>query len=86
MKQKLVLGGLVASLLLVGGTTLAQSPFVPPPAARAYLCFEGHGASEITQKANEAGARGWRMVSAVSQGDSSIWCFEQYRAARPTTR
>jgi hypothetical protein len=56
---------------------------VPVPAPRAYLCIEGHSASEITRKATEAGARGWKMVAATSAGSRGIWCFEQLAAARP---
>jgi len=74
---------MTGAIVLFGKQTGAQGAITPPAAPRAYLCFEGDGPSDITQKANEAGARGWRMISGVAHGQGSIWCFEQYQAARP---
>jgi hypothetical protein len=72
----------VVLLLLVGVQTQAQGYRPPPPPQRAYLCFEGDKAATIMAKANDLGARGWKMVSAASHGESSVWCFEQYQANR----
>lgn len=84
--QKRCLVAAALGLLTLGvGIAQAQSRILPPaaPAARAYLCFEGTTASEVMNKANEAGARGWRMVAASSQARTTIWCFEQLSGARP---
>ena len=72
--------------LLLSLVSLAQANTRPPDAraaARSYLCFEGGSASEVTQKANEAGSRGWKMVAASGQGSEAVWCFEQLDAVRP---
>ncbi len=78
--------------LFVAGTLLSAGNFAearnadlpkPPPHARSYLCFEGNSASEVMRKANEAGARGWKMVSASGGHTGSIWCFEQHSITRP---
>lgn len=67
------------------GLAQAESRVLPSPAPiqRAYLCFEGSSASEVMHKANEAGARGWKMVAASGQGRTTIWCFEQLGGTRP---
>jgi hypothetical protein len=72
----------VVLLLLVGVQTQAQGYRPLPPPERAYLCFEGRNAASIMAKSNELGSRGWKMVSAASHGQSSVWCFEQYQASR----
>lgn len=48
-----------------------------------YLCFEGEGAADVMEKANQAGARGWEMVSAGLTRGGTVWCFRQPRWARP---
>lgn len=76
-------------LLSLGvGVAEAQSRILPQPAptSRSYLCFEGSSAGEVMQKANEAGARGWKMIAASGQGGSSIWCFEQLSGSRPVAK
>lgn len=83
IKRTATVLALAGVALFVAHSTAQGSANLPPP-ARAYLCFEGHSAADITDKANAAGARGWRMVSSVSDGNGSIWCFEQYAAGRPT--
>jgi hypothetical protein len=76
---------LAATLLLIaGGKVDAQaenSPVVAPE--RAYLCFQGATANEVMKKANEAGARGWRLVAAAPGNQNSIWCFEHFGTSRP---
>ena len=68
-------------------TSFAQakqpSSVSPVGLSRAYLCFEGETAEEVMSKANEAGARGWKLVSAAPGARGSIWCFEQLGAMRP---
>lgn len=75
-------------LSLGAGVAHAQSRILPQPAptSRSYLCFEGSSAGEVMQKANEAGARGWKMIAASGQGGSSIWCFEQLSSSRPDSK
>lgn len=83
----------LACLLLAAGLAAITSSFAeakqPGQASnsialsRAYLCIEGRTADEVTEKANEAGARGWKMVSAAPGARGSIWCFEQLEAMRP---
>jgi hypothetical protein len=82
IKRTVAVFALAGLALFVAQATAQGSPDVPAP-PRAYLCFEGSSASDITDKASAAGARGWRMISAVSHGNGSIWCFEQYAASRP---
>jgi hypothetical protein len=46
----------------------------------AYFCFDASTADDVHFKANAAGARGWEMVSGVSNGDGDmVWCFRQPR-------
>lgn len=80
--------GALALLTLGVGVAQAQSRILPQPVppGHSYLCFDGSSAGEVMQKANEAGARGWKMVGAAGQGGSSIWCFEQLSAARPSAK
>lgn len=77
-------------LLSLGvGVAQAQSRILPQPAPthRSYLCFEGSSAGEVMQKANEAGARGWKMIAAsAGPAGSSIWCFEQLSSSRPESK
>ena len=84
IKRTVTVLALAGLALFVAHSTAQGSAHLPPP-ARAYLCFDGYSAADITDKANAAGARGWRMVSSTSHGEGSIWCFEQYTAGRPTT-
>lgn len=49
----------------------------------AYLCLEARTAAEVMTKANEAGARGWELVSSAPGERGPIWCFRQPRWSRP---
>lgn len=84
MKQRTILMVMALVAVLFAGQAVAQIVRPDPlPIARSYLCFEAKTAAEVTRKANEAGAQGWKMVSSgVGQG-SGIWCFEQFAVSRP---
>jgi hypothetical protein len=45
----------------------------------AYFCFNASSAEDLHEKANQAGARGWQMVSGAASGDGMVWCFRQPR-------
>lgn len=76
---------LVAATLLVSEARVEAGPQNLPVVTpeRAYLCFDGSSASDVMTKANEAGARGWRLVTAAPGPHGSVWCFEQLGATRP---
>lgn len=48
----------------------------------AYLCVDAASAEDLHEKANQAGARGWQMVSGATRPGSAggmVWCFRQPR-------
>jgi hypothetical protein len=84
MRQFLL--GLGVSAVFMAGCVAGASSFVVPKAKAAhveaprwsYFCFDASTADDVHFKANAAGARGWEMVSAASNGDGEIiWCFRQ---------
>lgn len=84
MNQRILLLTLGLVALLSAGQAVAQLVRPEPvPVGRSYLCFDAQTAAEVTRKANEAGAKGWKMVASGPGARSGIWCFEQFTAARP---
>lgn len=88
MEQKTWLRAVLAVLVVATAASFAHAQTRlypnPTPAARSYLCFEGRSATEVTKKANEAGARGWKLVTAAPVGPhGAVWCLEQLSAGRP---
>lgn len=87
--RKQVWLGLAGAVVFVGGCAAGAAGLAVPKAnaARveeqrwAYFCFDAQGAEDVHFKANAAGARGWEMVSGVSNpgGGGSTWCFRQPR-------
>ena len=86
MRQFLL--GLGVSAIFGAGCVAGASNFAVPRAKAAYVeeqrlayfCFDASTADDVHFKANAAGARGWEMVSGVSNGDGDIvWCFRQPR-------
>lgn len=46
----------------------------------AYFCFDASSTDDLHEKANQAGERGWQMVSgAASPGGGMVWCFKRAR-------
>jgi hypothetical protein len=80
---KAALLGLAALGISVAANAQIRSGSETIPAQRSYLCFGASSPAEVTNQANEAGARGWKMVASAAGPHESIWCFEQLQAARP---
>jgi hypothetical protein len=86
MRQFLL--GLSVSAVFIAGCVAGASNLAVPKARAAYVeeqrwayfCFDASSADDVHYKANAAGARGWEMVSAASNGDgATTWCFRQPR-------
>jgi hypothetical protein len=85
--RKLLLGLGISAVFGAGCVAGASNLAVPKARAAyveeqrwAYFCFDATSADDVHFKANAAGARGWEMVSGVSNsGGGSIWCFRQPR-------
>jgi len=87
MRRQLLVGlGLCA--VFVAGCVAGASNLAEPKARAAYaegqrwayFCFDAASADDIHSKANAAGARGWEMVSGVSNpGGGGTWCFRQLK-------
>jgi hypothetical protein len=85
--RKVLLGLAVSAVFGAGCVAGASNLGVPKARAAyveeqrwAYFCFDASSAEDIHFKANAAGARGWEMVSGVSNpSGGSTWCFRQAR-------
>jgi hypothetical protein len=84
--MRVFLAGLGLSLPLIAGcaasSTRAEAPrtegasSVPP--RWSYLCFEASTVSDLNLKANEAGMRGWELVTSTAlDSGSSLSCFRK---------
>lgn len=80
--------GLSVSVVFIAGCVAGASNLAVPKARAAYVeeqrwayfCFDASSADDVHYKANAAGARGWEMVSAATNGDGqTTWCFRQPR-------
>ena len=71
IKRTATVLALAGVALFVAHSTAQGSANLPPP-ARAYLCFEGHSAADITDKANAAGARGWPWSAPCPTGMAQL--------------
>jgi hypothetical protein len=86
--RKQVWLGLAGVVVFVGGCVAGATGMAVPKAKAAhveeqrwaYFCFDATSTDDIHFKANAAGARGWEMVSGVTNpGGGSTWCFRQPR-------
>jgi len=86
MRQFLL--GVGISAVFVAGCVAGASSLVVPRAKAAegdaqrfaYFCFDASSTEDLQEKANQAGARGWQMVSGVAkEGGGMVWCFRQPR-------
>ena len=91
--RQLVLGigvSVVFAAGCVAGATSSFSSWAVPNARAAegeaqrfaYLCVEAASAEDLHEKANQAGARGWQMVSGAARAGGAggmVWCFRQAR-------
>ena len=70
--------GCVAGAVSSGGAVSKAKAAEGEGQRFAYLCFDAASAEELHQKANQAAARGWQMVSgAGNDGGGMVWCFRQ---------
>jgi len=83
IKEAVLTVAAIAAVIAVAEARVDEQSLPGIAPQRAYLCFEGGTATEVMAKANEAGARGWRLVAAAPGQANGIWCFEQYGASRP---
>jgi len=82
-----LLGVGISAVFVAGCVAGATSLAVPKAKAAegeaqrfAYFCFDASSTEDLHEKANQAGARGWQMVSGVARdGGSMVWCFRQAR-------
>lgn len=87
MNRPLLIAFALLGLVTTAALAHAQLTRTPPvPAKRAYVCVEGRTANEVMEKANAMGENGWQLVAAAQGRSASIWCFEQFLAARPPER
>ena len=79
---------LVAPLVFLIGCAVggAASRLAAPPALAQgtpkweYFCIDESEDEElISKRANQAGAQGWEMVSAGTEGNNLFWCFKRPR-------
>jgi hypothetical protein len=86
MRQFLL--GVGLSAVFVAGCVAGVSSLAVPkaraeenaPQRFAYFCFDASSTEDLHEKANQAGARGWQMVSGSAKPDGSlVWCFRQAR-------
>ncbi len=83
-----ILLGVGLSAVFVAGCVAGASGLGVPRAKAAegetqrfaYFCFDATSTEDLHEKANQAGARGWQMVSgAAKDGGGTVWCFRQAR-------
>jgi len=85
MRRQVLVGLGLCAVFAAGCVAGASNLAVPKARAAyaeeqrwAYFCFDAASADDIHTKANAAGARGWEMVSGVSNpGGGGTWCFRQ---------
>ena len=42
-----------------------------------YQCFEASGVTQVTERSNKMGQRGWELVTSAGSGNSTLWCFKR---------
>lgn len=91
--RNFLLGVGISAVFVVGCVAGASGLAVPKARAAstegarwAYLCFDAQSTTELHSKVNEAGARGWELVSGVAhaaEGSGSTWCLRRPAAPSP---
>lgn len=84
--RQFLLGVGISAVFGVGFVVGASTWAVPKAKAAegetsrfAYFCFDASSTEDLHQKANQAGARGWKMVSGVAKDGraATTWCFQR---------
>jgi hypothetical protein len=61
----------------LGRLTPEARASLPPAPEWSYYCFDVESSSKLTEKANQAAARGWELFAGSPGSKGSIWCLRR---------